>query len=413
MGYQFIHIDGYARHGSQQCKKEKNGTQSVSRKWSAREIAAEAERDIGACRHVAEPQPPVLLYGCSPSEAVDRAEAWAAKAIDAKGRKLRKDGLCLAAGVISLPSEMKDDWPRFREASLKWLKKQYGERLLCVIEHTDEAHPHLHFYAVPLDGERFEVLHKGRAAAAKKAAEGAKKGLQNAAYRQAMREWQDEFSNAVALDFGLARLGPKRRRLTRGQWKAEKVQARALAAVAMPKNIGLRSSEVNKLVLEEGSIFKKPLLESDEQQAKRLNSILAQRAQPLVNAAKQAQAASEREKELAAQVEQLRAITGLFTEAEINAARARREVELTEKRERQKRVLELVEKVAKNLQSADPALSRVEALERSNWLIESDIGSFEKWLRYKPQRELGQDLELPAPVSKRERRNSSGLDFGR
>lgn len=415
MGYQFIHIDGYARHGSQQCKKAKNGTESVSRKWSAREIAAEAERDIGACPHVAEPQPPVLLYGCSPSEAVDRAEAWAAKAIDAKGRKLRKDGLCLAAGVISLPSEMKDDWPRFREASLKWLKKQYGERLLCVIEHTDEAHPHLHFYAVPLDGERFEVLHKGRAAAAKKAAEGAKKGLQNAAYRQAMREWQDEFSNAVALDFGLARLGPKRRRLTRGEWKAEKAQAKALAAVVIPKGMGLRDSEVDKLVLEKGGMFKKPVLESDEQQAKRLNRIFAQRAQPLVNAAKQAQAATKREQELAAEVEQLRTVAGLFSAAEIHAARARREVELAEKRERQRQVMEQVKTVAANMQIADPALSTKEAIDRSNWILESgDYETFQEWLCYEPSPEVAPPPEpTPAPVPKRERANGSGLDFGR
>lgn len=229
MGYQFIHLDGYARHGSQQTKKLKNGTTETSRKWSAQEIAAEAMRDIDACPHVADPKPPVRLYGCSPREAVQQAEAWADEATDGKGRKLRKDGLCLAAGVISLPAEMEADWPRFREAALQWLKKQYGVRLLSVVEHTDEEHPHLHFYAVPLKGERFEVLHKGRSAAAKKASEGAKKGAQNAAYREAMREWQDEFSNAVALDFGLARLGPKRRRLTRGQWKSEKVQAKALA----------------------------------------------------------------------------------------------------------------------------------------------------------------------------------------
>jgi len=414
MGYQFIHIEGYARHGSQQCRKDKNGTVETSRKWSAREIAAEAERDVDAIPHVAQPKPPVRLYGCSPMEAVQQAEAWANEATDGKGRKLRKDGLCLAAGVISFPAEMKEGWPAFREAALQWLKKQFGVRLLSVVEHTDEEHPHFHFYAVPLKGERFEVLHRGRSAAAKKASEGAKKGAQNAAYREAMAEWQDEFSSAVALDFGLARIGPKRRRLTREAWKAEKVQAKALAAVAMPQNIGLRASEVDKLVLEEGGIFKKPVLESDEQQAKRLNSIFAQRVQPLVNAAKQAQAATKREQELAATVEQLRAVAGLFSEAEIRAARARRDAELADKRERQQRVQELVEKVAKNMQSADPALSPREALERSNWLIDGDHSSFEEWLRYEPLRDVAPPPEPPAtPVPKRERSNGSGLDFGR
>ena len=309
---------------------------------------------------------------------------------------------------------MEADWPRFREASVRWLKSQYGERLLSVVEHTDEAHPHLHFYAVPRAGESFDVLHRGRSAAAKKASEGAKKGAQNAAYREAMREWQDEFSNAVALDFGLARLGPKRRRLTRGQWKAEKVQAKALAAVAMPKGMGLRASEVDKLVLEEGGMFKKPVLESDEQQAKRLNSLFAQRVQPLVNAAKQAQAATKREQELAADVEKLRAVAELFSEAEIRAARARRDAELADKRKQQQRVQELVEKVAKNMQSADPALSSKEALARSNWLIDNDRNSFEAWLRYEPLRGAVTPPEpSSAPAPKRERINRSGLDFGR
>ena len=56
-----------------------------------------------------------------------------------------------------MPAEQAKDWPRFREATVAWLKQQYGERLRSVVEHTDEAHPHLHFYAVPLPGERFEV----------------------------------------------------------------------------------------------------------------------------------------------------------------------------------------------------------------------------------------------------------------
>lgn len=156
MGYQFLHIEGYARKGSQQAGK--------SRKWSAAEVAAEAMRDPDSCPHVSAPKPPNLLHGCSPRDAVQIAKHWAESSKDAKGRKLRSDGLALAAGVISLPNEQQQDWPRFREAAVHWLKQQYGERLRSVIEHIDEAHPHLHFYAVPLPGERFEALHKGRQA---------------------------------------------------------------------------------------------------------------------------------------------------------------------------------------------------------------------------------------------------------
>ena len=200
MGFQFLHIEAYARHGSKQ--------HGQPRKWSAREIAAEAMREPDACPHVEQPQPPQVLHGCTPAEAAKLAHDWADGSKDAKGRKLRADGLALAAGVVSLPAEQRQDWPRFREATVAWLREQYGERLRSVVEHTDEAHPHLHFYAVPLPGERFEVLHPGRQAAAKKAQQGAKKGAQNAAYKAAMVGWQDDFQNAVAAHFALTRRGP-------------------------------------------------------------------------------------------------------------------------------------------------------------------------------------------------------------
>ena len=230
MGYQFIHLDAYARTGATQRKTDpKTGAVTEIRKWSASDIADEAERVPSACPHIAHPQPPRLLHGVMPHEAVQKAARWAETARDTQGRALRRDGLCIAAGVISLPAELAEQWPAFRFSCLEWLRQQYGPRLCSVVEHTDEAHPHLHFYAVPFEGERFEVLHPGRLAAAKQAQQGAKKGAQNAAYRKAMVEWQDSFSNAVAVDYGLTRIGPKRRRLTREEWHAEKTQARAMA----------------------------------------------------------------------------------------------------------------------------------------------------------------------------------------
>ena len=106
----------------------------------------------GYCGHVENPQPPVQVYGCSPREAANRAANWAGQAKDAKGRKLRCDAPCLLAGVLSYP-RAGDDWDSFKEASVRWLKGKYGDNLVSVIEHQDEAHPHLHFYAVPAPGQ--------------------------------------------------------------------------------------------------------------------------------------------------------------------------------------------------------------------------------------------------------------------
>ncbi len=217
MSYQFLHLESYARVAG---KKKVGGHDLAS-------IAAEAERRRPeACQHIEQPQPPTLIFGCMPSEAAAAAQAWAEQANDARGHALRKDGLALAAGVISWPEDRsQEEWPAFRTDAINWLKKQYGTRLSSVVEHQDEPFLHIHFYAVPGPGERFDVLHPGRAAAAEAKAAGKKKGEQNTAYIDAMRQWQIDFHREVSARHGLTRLGPRRRRLTRAEWKAEQAEA--------------------------------------------------------------------------------------------------------------------------------------------------------------------------------------------
>lgn len=221
MGYQFIHVEAYARVGS----KQKGKTQ----KRSIAEIVAEAGREPEACPHIEQPAPPVHLYGVSLEEVEGLANEWASTQTDSKGRKMRADGLCLLSGVVSIKREDEDLWPSVRSATLDYLKEKYGERLHCVVEHTDESHPHLHFYVVPRPGEKFEEIHEGRKASAVAKAEGKKKGEQNLAYIEAMRVFQDEFSEAVGLSNGLARIGPRQRRLSRAAWQQEQQKHRALA----------------------------------------------------------------------------------------------------------------------------------------------------------------------------------------
>ena len=220
MGYQFIHLSGYARSAG----AKKVGGHSIF------SIVAEAERREGACPHVPEPQPPTLLFGCMPSEAAQQAVAWAEQAKDSRGHALRKDGLCLGAGVITWPSERSpEEWGAYRDSSIAWLEAKHGNRLLSVVEHLDEPHKHIHYYLIPQEGERFDVLHPGRAAAAAAKVAGAKKGDQNRAYIDAMRAWQTDFHREVSQHHGLTRLGPRRRRLTRAEWKAEQAAAKLMA----------------------------------------------------------------------------------------------------------------------------------------------------------------------------------------
>lgn len=217
-GYQYIHIEAYSREVSKQKTK---GNLNI------RDIIAEAGREIGNCPHVANPQIPNVLLGELKQVEIE-VTAWAESMTDAKGRKLRKDAHCLLAGVISLPRESEEDWDSFKEKSIEYLKEKYGDRLKCVVEHLDENHPHIHFYVVARKQERFENIHEGKKAALTAKSQNKLKGEQNLAYISAMRNFQDNFNKYVGQFFGLARLGPGKRRLTRSQWHAEQKQAETL-----------------------------------------------------------------------------------------------------------------------------------------------------------------------------------------
>lgn len=234
-GFQFAHVDWAARTGAaKKSAHNNNGNSTRNKSWSAREIADEAERVEGACGHIENPLPPTLLFGVMPHAAVDQAEKWAESQSDTYQKKTKKgiveikrgyraDAPIMSNGVISLPRERQDEWPEFRDASVRWLKNHYRDRLLSVVEHLDESHPHLHFYVVPLPGEEFGAVHAGYAAS--REARGKSRGNHvGTAYKAAMKKWQDEFHSAVAQHFDLARFGPKRARKDREAALADRAQ---------------------------------------------------------------------------------------------------------------------------------------------------------------------------------------------
>lgn len=218
--HQFIHINSYSLTTP---KKAKEGGHSV------RSIVGEANREPGNHPHVKDPQPPVLLHG-KPLELLESTcETWASSVTDASGRKLRKDALCLVAGVVSAPAEIGEGWQAFRDDSVAWLRRKYGDQLQTVVEHTDEDQPHLHFYVTPAPGQRFDTIHEGRAAADSIKGKGTK-ASREIAYNAAMTRFQDDFSEAVALRHGMDRLGPGAPRVTRAEAVKRKETRRALGA---------------------------------------------------------------------------------------------------------------------------------------------------------------------------------------
>lgn len=267
--YQFIHVDSYGREGSTQTKTsmDKHGAKitTTTKSRSASDILNEQWRVDGACPHIENPRKPGLLYGVEPAEVLPIMNQWADQAKDAQGRKLRKDGHCILIGVASLPRSMENNFPEFAEDTLIWLKEKYGDRLKSVVVHDDEAHPHLHFSVVPNIGEKFEDIHDGFKASKKAKTDGKLKSDQNYAYKEAMRNYQDEFSKNVAMAHGLTRIGPGRRRLTRSQWHAEKKQA---AYFANAKNMAMvHARKGYKAGLEKAKVQAKEIILSAQKEA--------------------------------------------------------------------------------------------------------------------------------------------------
>jgi Plasmid recombination enzyme len=232
MESQFPHIEGYGRRAS----TRKKGGRSMEG------VAHEAERRPSHCKHVSEPKPPKILFGCKPSEAVCIAAERAAQAVDADGNKLRIDGLVFLGGVASFPAM----WTKIREDKAekerlrRWLgyliehlKAQYGVTLHYALLHFDEPYPHVHWGCVPeLEADRrmrISTVHPGRAAYDRARAADGNNAAGRRAYQQAMKEWQDDFHLAVYAKVGIARVGPRRQRLTASEYKARQQAAEALA----------------------------------------------------------------------------------------------------------------------------------------------------------------------------------------
>ncbi|ANM16911.1 hypothetical protein AMK06_CH02011 [Rhizobium sp. N541] len=238
MAYQFIHLESWSR------KPDDKGR-------STDFVFDEASRRPGACVHVAEPKPPTVSYGVGVDEVRQMHDAAAAAAMTpgARGklRKLDSKQKTLHTVVASHPYTVEEvradpkkateirDWER---RTVAWLREQYGSALKSVVRHTDERQWHIHAYVLPTHDPQMRagVYHPGVVAKKAVKAAGARDGEDgkalnkraDAAYKAAMRDWQDSYHNAVAVPCGLTRLGPARRRLTREEWKAEQAQAAAL-----------------------------------------------------------------------------------------------------------------------------------------------------------------------------------------
>lgn len=245
-----------------------------SKSRSVRDIAHENERLDGACPHVADPQPPVILEGMRPSAVVDLIESRVAaqnrllrqlrkEQPDRKDalRAIRIDTHVLIASVFSFPDLVADmdeaEYLRWRSDVIFFARDdaiRNGAEVLSIIEHRDESHPHVHVLAVPIcadDNMRMDAkhCHEGHRAQDRHRNSGWS-GSPSRSYKQAMRGWQDRYHAEVGSRHGQARTGPRRRRLDRAAWKAEQERLKAQKA----KEIAMeRAAEAHRLAAEEES----------------------------------------------------------------------------------------------------------------------------------------------------------------
>jgi len=239
VSYQFIHFEDYSitkakkktnreeqRIKEQKEEKYKGDYNEETKGRSLREVIAEAKREVGNCPHVENPSDPILLYGVDLDTVENMALNYHAKTKtkdkNGKEKKLRSDANVILSGVVSLNRDNENIWEDYKNDSIKYLKEKYGDKLKSVIEHTDESHPHFHFYCIQDPGDVFDLIHDGKKASLEARSKNKLKGEQNTAYINAMRKYQEDFFLNVSSKYGLTKDGPKRKRLSRDDYLNQK-----------------------------------------------------------------------------------------------------------------------------------------------------------------------------------------------
>lgn len=276
MSYQFIHVEAYGLNVSKKGKKigsktasESSGFNNETRGRSVREIVAEATREAGFCDHVEHPElssQNKILFGCSVQEVeilaqnyfentTQKQELKSGKIVE-KG--LRKDANVLLAGVVSVNSANAEIWDEYKKEALEFLKKKYGNKLKCVIEHKDENHPHFHFYAIEDPGNKFE-LHDGKKAISDN--KDLKLIDRNNEYKKAMEKFQEDFFLNVSKNFGLTKDGPRRARLSNSDYRKLSNEVQLIANAKKKNEKEILNSQA-KLEVEKEKEIKKVSIET-------------------------------------------------------------------------------------------------------------------------------------------------------
>lgn len=199
-----------------------------SQRGTAAFVLAEASREPWASGHVEHVKPPILLHGVMPIELLPQVAAVQKTARKRNGWPLQKNAQVLAAGVSSWPEPIEtedtkraDLWERLKVAEIK---KRWGDLVGSIVKHIDEGHRHIHWFIICPIRDRMlamGLIHPGVKARDEALDAGLGKKRSNAAYKSAMRTYQDENWVDVGSRVGLARATVRRVRLTTTERKAK------------------------------------------------------------------------------------------------------------------------------------------------------------------------------------------------
>mgnify|MGYP001627310614 CR=1 FL=1 len=212
------------------------------KRWSAGQVLEETYRVPANCPHIARPSFRVIEGPETLGPILEACRAVMDRARDAAGRRARGSTPILLSAVASYPDplegageEARGRMARWRDRVVKTWKDWWGPQIVAIVEHLDEARYHLHGLVIaPLRAGRVAMGEVFPAVAARQTARetGQSKRLQDRAYKSGLRAMQDAFWQAVSAAEGHARVGPRRQRLTRAEWKARRAEQERLAARA-------------------------------------------------------------------------------------------------------------------------------------------------------------------------------------
>lgn len=241
----------YARTGSIIPARFRKGNEAA--KWSVSDVIAELLREPGHCHHVAEPSPPVHVYGIEPGQLrVREQQLYEAAAQNTKPYKRggqvfqrgqRVDEPILLMAVASWPEPSMESTPereRWQRRVVRLARGRWGSKLRGVYAHTDETYYHLHLW-VDDGGAPVKRLHAGHEAVLNllDAHPEASRKEQGEAYKAGCSFVQGWFHQWVGRAFGWVRSMAPRPRFSRGaaaRKRQEELEAReALAADELRK----------------------------------------------------------------------------------------------------------------------------------------------------------------------------------